>query len=76
MTAGDLHELLLTTLVRRAGGTKRRWRVALGPVRVYDPATHPHCNWGVSPSGTGPENAVIERILDDLRAEHPIVTGD
>jgi hypothetical protein len=73
MNALDLQELLASALLRRFGGTKRAWRVAVGPVRTYDPATHPHCNWAVSPSGTPGQNAAIEQLLDELRARHPIV---
>jgi hypothetical protein len=35
MTAGELQDLLVTALVRKAGGSKRDWRAALGPIRVY-----------------------------------------
>ncbi|WNO54453.1 hypothetical protein [Stakelama saccharophila] len=71
MTVGELEDLLLASLLRRAGGTKRRWRLVLGPITVYDPATHPHCNWHVNPTGTAAENDTIERLLDDVRARHP-----
>lgn len=74
MTASELQDLLLATLVRSCGGTQRRWRMALGPIRVRDPATHPHCNWSVNPSGSAGEIAAIERLLDDLRLTHPIVS--
>jgi hypothetical protein len=73
MKASELQDLLLSTLVRTAGGTRRQWRIALGPVRVLDRATHPHCNWSVSPSGSVAEIAVIERLLDDVRLSHPFV---
>jgi hypothetical protein len=74
MTASELQDLLVTTLLRKAGGSKRRWRLALGPVRVYDRATHPHCNWSVTPSGSAGEIAAIETLLDEVRSRHPIVT--
>ena len=76
MTSGALHDLFLSTLIRQAGGNRRRWRLAMGELRVYDPATHPHCNWAVTPAGTTGENEVIERLADDLRAAVPIVTRD
>ncbi|MBR0552640.1 hypothetical protein [Stakelama marina] len=75
MTVGDLEDLLLAALVKRAGGTKRRWRIVLGPVKVYDPATHPHCNWQASPSGTSRENDVVERLMDEVRTRYPRVRG-
>lgn len=74
MTSGALHDLFLSTLIRKEGGNRRRWRLAMGEVRVYDRATHPHCNWAVMPSGTAAENEAIERIADDLRVSLPIVT--
>ena len=73
MTAGELQDLLVNALVRRTGGSKRGWRAALGPVRVYSTATHSHCNWSVAPSGSAPENAAIERLLDDFRGRYPLV---
>jgi hypothetical protein len=76
MTASQILDALIAALVRRAGGSKRNWRLAIGPVRIYDPATHPHCNWSVSPSGTLSEIAHIETILDDLRLSYPIVMRD
>ncbi|TGX52471.1 hypothetical protein E5A73_15145 [Sphingomonas gei] len=76
MTTGELHDLLVTALIRRSGGSKRDWRAALGKIRVYSPETHPHCNWMVSPSGSNGENAIIERLLDDFRGRYPLVSGD
>lgn len=75
MTAGELQDLLVTALVRKAGGSKRDWRAALGPVRVYGTDTHPHCNWSVAPSGSNGENAIIERLLDDARGKYPLVVA-
>ena len=75
MTVHQLQALLVTRLLRAHGGAGRNWRQAIGPIRLYDLATHPHCNWAVHPSGTIPENAAIERLCDSVRAEHPIV-GD
>jgi hypothetical protein len=75
MTSATLHDLFLSTLVKQAGGNRRRWRLVLGEIRLYDPATHPHCNWSVTPTGAAGENDTIERIADDLRLRHPIVTA-
>lgn len=74
MTAQDLADLLMAKLVREHGGGRRRWRIAIGDVRVYSLLTHPHCNWAVAPSGNVRENAAIERCVDDLREQHPVVT--
>ncbi|AJP74585.1 hypothetical protein TS85_16595 [Sphingomonas hengshuiensis] len=73
MTRADLQDILVTALLRQWGGTKRRWRLVIGPVRLYDPATHPHCNWSIAPAGTAGENAAIEAALDELRGQHPIL---
>src|SRR3546814_5362700 len=70
MTASELQDLLVATLVRKAGGTRRRWRIAVGPVRLHDLATHPHCNWSIAPSGGVREVAEIEQLLDSLRLAH------
>lgn len=74
MTASDLEHLLIARLVRERGGTSQTWRRALGKVIVRDRKTHPHCNWDVRPSGTESQCAAIERLLDDVRLEHSIVT--
>lgn len=73
MTASQILDLLIAALTREAGGSKRAWRLAIGPVRVYDEATHPHCNWSVSPSGDASQTEQIERLLDDMRLRFPIV---
>lgn len=71
MIASQILDLLIAEMVRRAGGTRRAWRLAIGPIRVHDRATHPHCNWSVSPSGSAAQNAAIETLLDELRLTHP-----
>lgn len=73
MTAHELQDVLLSTLVRRHGGERRRWRAAMGTIRIHPLETHPHCNWSIAPSGSVRENAAIERLLDDMRGDHPIV---
>ncbi|WP_242096090.1 hypothetical protein [Sphingomonas sp. CROZ-RG-20F-R02-07] len=73
MTAGDLQDILVTKLVREAGRTRRHWRLVVGPVRVHDRATHAHCNWSIAPSGDAYENDAVERIVDDLRLDHPFI---
>lgn len=71
-TASQLQDMIVARLSRLHGGTARRWRLAVGPVRVYDPATHGPCNWSVAPGGSTIENAAIERLLDSFRLEHPM----
>ena len=74
MTAGELQDLLVNALVRKAGGSKRDWRAAMGKVRVYSPETHPHCNWSVAPSGSNGENAIISGGLE-CRADDELITA-
>lgn len=76
MTASDLEHLPVARLVRERGGTSQTWRHALGKVIVRDRMTHPHCNWDFRLSGTDPQRAAIEHLLDDLRLEYSIVTID
>lgn len=73
MTKGDLHDLFLSTLVKEAGGTRRHWRLVVGEVKVYPLATHPHCNWSVTPSGSAAATNEVERVADTLRARYPVV---
>ena len=73
MTVHQLQALLVTRLLRAHGGAGRGWRPALGQIRLYDVATHPHCNWAVYPSGSVGENAAIESLCDSVRAEYPII---
>ena len=75
MTASELQEMLVASLARHCGSTQRRWRLALGPVRVLSIDTHPHCNWDVRPEGSWAEIAEIEALLDRVRLSHPIVSG-
>lgn len=75
MTATDLEQMLIARLVRERGGTSQIWQRALGRVIVRDTATHAHCNWDVSLSGTYVQRAAIERLLDDVRLEHSIVAA-
>lgn len=75
MTADKLIDLLITRLVRDRGGSKHHWRKVVGPIRLYSRATHPHCNWAATPTGSFQEIAVIENLLDDLRMRHPLLTA-
>jgi hypothetical protein len=76
MTASQLQDLLVARLVRKAGGTTRKWRMAIGPIHMHDLATHAPFNWSVRPNGDARENAEIERLLDTIRLDHPVVTAD
>lgn len=73
MNAADLTDQFLAILLREVGGTRRRWRNVIGPVKRYSPATHPHCNWSITPGGEADENSAIERVADRLREKHPII---
>jgi hypothetical protein len=73
MNAGDLIDQFLAILQREVGGRRGRWRTVLGEVKLYSAATHPHCNWSITPGGAAEENAAVERIADRLREKHPII---
>lgn len=73
--ASELQDMLVSRLVKSKGGTQRRWRAVVGPVKLYDRATHPHCNWSIAPSGTAREVTEVERMLDMVRLEHPFVVA-
>jgi hypothetical protein len=75
MTSYELEEPLVARLVRERGGTSQTWQRALGKVVVRDSGTHVHCNWDLTPRGTDTQRATIERLLDDVRLEHPIVAA-
>lgn len=75
MTADRLIDLMVARLVRDHGRSKHHWRKAMGPVRLYSRATHPHCNWNATPSGTHQDIAVIETLLDDWRMRYPLLSG-
>lgn len=73
MTCDQMIDLLVARLLRHHGQSKHHWRKAIGPIRLYDRATHPHCNWSASPTGSVRDVGVIEGLLDDLRLAHPIL---
>ena len=73
MTAGELQDVLITALAKDTGRSRRYWRLVVGPVQVHPRATHGHCNWSIAPSGDGYDNDRVERMIDDLRLDHPFV---
>ena len=75
MTSDKITDLLVTCLVRDHGRSKHHWRKVLGAVRLYSRATHPHCNWTITPRGTFHEVSVIEGLMDDLRMRYPVISG-
>jgi len=75
MKASELQDLLISTLVRSRGGTRRQWRMGIGPLRVLDRATPPHRNWSVSPSGSAADGSAVERLLDDVPLSPPFLTA-
>lgn len=76
MTPAQLTDLLVARLVRDQGGTGQHWRRLVGRIQLYDLETHAHCNWAINPSGSNSEIAIIERLLDDVRISHPILSED
>lgn len=76
MSSSELLSLIVNMLVRVHGGTPRRWRRAVGPIKVYSPTTHAHCNWDVRSSGTIYEVACVEAMVDTVRGSRPFVVED
>ena len=76
MTASDLQQLLVSALVRAHGGTRQRWRRAVGDIRVYSLDTHPHCNWDVRASGSPGDIDAVDAVVDALRDDHPHIARD
>jgi len=74
VTADRLLDQMIARLLRDHGGAKHRWRRSIGPVRVYSLATHAHCNWSISPTGDYSEITAIERLCDDMRMTHAIIS--
>ncbi len=68
--------MLVAMLARRYGGSQRRWRLAVGPVRLLSADLYPHCNWTVQPEGSVQEIAAIESLLDHVRLSHSVVRAD
>ncbi len=75
MTRDRLTDLLVASLVRDHGRSKHHWRGRIGAIRLYDRATHPHCNWDAAPTGSAQEIATIENLLDQLRLDHPLLSA-
>lgn len=75
MTRDRLTDLIIARLLRDHGHSKHHWRAAIGTIRLYDRATHAHCNWNATPTGSARDVAVIERLLDELRMTYPLLTG-
>jgi len=75
MTAEKLTDLLVARLVRDHGKSKHHWRKVVSKLRLYSPATHPHCNWNATPIGSIQDVALIESLLDDLRMAHPLLSA-
>jgi len=67
--------LPVARLLRDHGKSKHHWRTLIGPIRLYSRATHPHCNWSVTPTGPFADVARLETLLDELRLAHPFVTA-
>ena len=75
MTSSQLQDLIIASLLRRLGGTARRWRLVLGAIRFHDPSTHV-CNWSFAPAGEAREVTEVESVLDVLRLDYPNVSAD
>ena len=73
MKATDLRDLIIRQVARNNGGGTVRWRKTLGDLRVYPRTTHAHCNWDARPTGPPQDVAAIEKVVDEIRLQHPFV---
>lgn len=73
MTAIELRDLIVRRLIRENGGGTLRWRNVIGELRVYSRDTHAHSNWDARPSGASGDVALVERVVDQVRLQHPFV---
>ena len=76
MTADRLIDIAIARLLRDHGGARHEWRKRIGRVTIYSSATHPHCNWAIGPIGSLAQIDAIEKLLDDLRLQHPILAAE
>jgi hypothetical protein len=76
MSSSELLSLIVTMLVRAHGGAPRRWRRAVGPIKVYSRSMHAHCNWDVRSTGSIYEVACVEAMVDTVRGTRPFVVED
>lgn len=75
MTPAEIGDLLATVIAGVAGGTKARWRKAIGPIEKLPTWKHVRFNWRVSPHVKPEERDVIQRAVEVVRAEHPYIAG-
>lgn len=73
MTSNELVSLILTRLVRIEGGSRQKWRRALGELRIYPLTTHPHCNWDFRAANSIGE---VEAAIDWARISYPHILPD
>jgi hypothetical protein len=72
-TPDELVDLLAAVIAGAAGGSKARWRRAIGPVTQLPTWCNVHCNWGIQPRGDDQDRAVVEQAAAIVRAEHPYI---
>ncbi|WP_419809191.1 hypothetical protein [Sphingomonas sp.] len=72
-TPDELVDLLATLIAGAAGGSKVRWRKAIGPVTQLPTWCNIRSNWRVTPRGSDGERAVVEQAAAIVRAEHPYI---
>ena len=75
-TLDELVDLLATVISGVAGGSKVRWREAIGPVTQLPTWCNIQCNWRITPRGSGDEMAAIKQVTATVRAEQLLFQSD
>ena len=72
-TPDELADLLATVITGVAGGSKPRWRKAIGPITQLPTWRIVRSNWRVEPRGSDEDCALVEQAVAVVRAEHPYI---
>ena len=73
LTAAQIQALLVAMLTGAVGGEVDEGRECIGDVVVLPLAKNPRCNWTVVSIGAPEQLAAIEKAVDLVRGEHPLV---
>ena len=75
MSPNEIADLLATVIAGAAGGTKARWRKAIGPLEKLPTWRYVRFNWRVTPRVKSEERKIIDQAVEIVRAEHPYIAG-
>jgi hypothetical protein len=71
--SGVLLELLAADLQARSGRSEVDWRKTIGPIHLIPFGRGHKATWEVIPGGTREERALVARVVENLRQQHPMV---